>query len=508
MHSYKCLSAVLPVVAIIYCVPAHAQLSNQQSFSGQNNIISPFGYGTVVQGFPTVPGKTGNAICAATATPTCLSVSGTGDCSWQIGVGTLVSCNQGGKAGVDETRFAPVNCNNNLDGDGGVSGLITSADWCGWASYMAQRTIDSIYQYNDYVRLGVDKRFGGAVFELYGVDKLDRIQQHPGGATQLALYGDDLGYAPAGTPSGWFATNSNTDFLLPDALGWDNHAYGSQASCQGAHPGATCTLRMAADNVSDDVTNVGCANNGADAGVGFNPVQAVSLNCWYGDPNNYVDDVYSPGAGYVTVDKHAPNNYSKSSNVPGLFWAQTSQVIGPFAQLTYDIKGGNALRTMTPDFQELPAIFLHQGIGAQVYYYTGANAYNAISQPVTKATLAVGAIGTLGFTPRTGQYGAGYNVAMTEDWASMCDTTGTQCVTIASFSNAAQIIEAANSATNSYFGIHGFFTMAPGLSQRATLFIAPYRFDDVVQGKSVRQWIYQLHQNPLLPPAPAHGPTN
>ena len=33
------------------------------------------------------------------------------------------------------------------------------------------------------------------------------------------------------------------------------------------------------------------------------------------------------------------------------------------------------------------------------------------------------------------------------------------------------------------------------------MFIAPYRFDDVVGGQTVRQWIYQLHANPMLPPA-------
>ena len=58
-----------------------------------------------------------------------------------------------------------------------------------------------------------------------------------------------------------------------------------------------------------------------------------------------------------------------------------------------------------------------------------------------------------------------------------------------------------NSATsNSYFGIHGFFTLKPGLKERTTVFIAPYRFDDIIQGQSVRQWVYQLQQNQMLPP--------
>ena len=508
MRRLAALGLIVGIFAVTYARSAQAQFTGEQSVTAQNNVITPFGYGSVVQVFATAYGLTGNGWCAAQggAASTCLSISGDGDCTWQVATGTLVECNQGGKSGINETAFAPVNCNGQLDGDNNVSGLITEADWCGWAGYMARRTTDTLYQYDDYVRLGVNRRFGGAVFELYGTDKLDRIQQNPGGAVQLALYGDDLGYAPATAPRGWFAPNLNQAFLPPNVSGWDNTAYPPQAACNAAHPGVNCRQELAGDNVSNAVTEVGCANNGQDAGAGFNAVQAVSLNCWYGDPNNYVDDVYSPGAGYVTVDKHAPNNYSKSSNIPGLFWAQTSQVVGPFAQLTYDIEGGSSLRTMFPDFQELPAIFLHKGIGALVYYYHGSQPYADVGGPVSRSNLAQGATGILGFTPRTGQYGAGYDVGMTEDWTSMCDATGTQCVTIASFSNAAQIIQASNTAENSYLGIHGFFTLAPGLQQRATLFIAPYRYDDVVGGKSVRQWVYQLRQSQMLPPPPAHGP--
>ena len=508
MRRLAASSLILGVFVTTQSHMAQAQLTGEQSVTAQNNVITPFGYGSVTQVFATANGMSGNGWCAANggAASTCLSISGNGDCTWQVGVGTLVECNQGGKKGINETAFAPVNCQGQMQGDNNVSGLITEADWCGWAGYMASRTTDTLYQYDDYVRLGVNRRFGGAVFELYGADKLDRIQQHPGGALQMALYGDDLGYAPATASRGWFAGNPSPNYLPPNAFGWDNTAYPTQGACNAAHPGVSCHLELAQDNVSDDVTNVGCADNGQDAGAGFNAVQAVSLNCWYGDPNNYVDDVYSPGAGLVTVDKHAPNNYSKSSNVPGLFWAQSSQVVGPFAQLTYDIAGGSNLRTMYQDFQELPAIFLHKGIGGLVYYYHGSSPYADVGGAVSRSSLAVGATGILGFTPRTGQYGAGYDIGLTEDWASMCDTTGTKCVTIASFSNPAQIIQASNTAENSYFGIHGFFTLAPGLKQRVTLFIAPYRYDDVVGGKSVRQWVYQLKQNQMLPPAPVHGP--
>jgi len=489
------------------CATGHAQFVNEQPVTAQPSVVAPFGYGTVTQVFATSTGRTGAAWCKAQVNRAsqCLSVSGGISCSAPAPAGELVSCNQNGKAHVDESRFAPVNCQNQLQGDNSASGLITGSDWCGWAGYMARRTTDTFYQYNDYVRLGVNKRFGGTVFELYGTDKVDRIQQNPGGAMQMALYGDDIGYAPPGTPSGWFAFNPSQTFLPPNATGWDNTAYPTQAACKAKHPGADspCRQELAIDNVSDDVTNVGCANDGQDAGAGFNPVQAVSANCWYGDPTNVVDTTTSPASGYVAVTKNAPYNYSKSSNVPGLTWTQTSRVVGPFAQLTYDIVGSGSLRTMFPDFQELPAIFPHGAIGGLVYYYKGKNPYNSLAEPVSRSTVAQGTYGILGFPSRTGEYGTGYQIGMTEDWASMCDSTATQCITIASFSNDAKIIQAVNNgaSSNSYFGIHGFFTLKPGLKERTTVFIAPYRYDAVVQRQSVRQWVYQLRQNQLLPPA-------
>ena len=484
----------------------YAQYASQTQVSAQPVVVAPFGYGTVTQIMSTKAGSTGSAWCKAVVNRAsqCLSVSGGSSCASPAPTGALVSCNQTGKGQVNESRFMPVNCNGQLNGDNGVSGLLTNVDWCGWTGYMASRTTDTVYQYNDYVRIGMNRRFGGTVFELYGTDKMDRIQQNPGGALQMALYGDDLGYAPAGSPSGWFASNPSPTFLPPNSTGWDNYPYPTEAACLAAHPGGTvsCRQELAVDNVSDDVTNVGCADDGQDAGSGFNPVQAVSLNCWYGDPNNYVDSTTSPAPGFVAMTKTAPNNYSKSSNVPGLTWTQTTQVIGPFAQITYDMVGDNTLRKMFPDFQELPAIFTHGSIGDVVYYYGGPSPYNSISSQVTKATIAQGSYAVLGFPNRT-NYGAGYNNALSEEWASMCDITSTQCITIASFSPNAKIIETSNqsASNNSYFGIHGFFTLAPGLKERSTVFIAPYRFDAVVAGMSVRQWIYQLHQNQQLPSA-------
>lgn len=500
----NCSVAAAAVLAL-GVAPGHAQIASETSVAAHPVVIAPFGYGAVSQFLATKAGQTGAAWCKTqiNRSSQCLSVSGGSSCSSPAPMGALVSCNQNGKGQVNESKFAPVNCHGQLQGDTGASGLVTNSDWCGWASYMASRTTDTVYQYNDYVRVGMNQRFGGTVFELYGTDKLDRIQQNPGGALQIALYGDDLGYAPPTAKRGWFAFNTDQQFLPPNTGGWDNTPYPTQAACQAKHPGAgqTCREELAEDNVSDDIHEVGCANAGQDAGGGFNPVQAVSLNCWYGDANNYVDTTTSPAPGFVAMTKTAPNNYSKSTNVPGLTWTQTTQVVGPFAQLTYDIVGDKNLRTMYQDFQELPAIFPGAGIGDVTYFYKGNNPYNALSEPVTMAKVTQGNYAVLAFPNRT-DYGTGTNDGMTEDWASMCDATSTRCITVVSFSPDAKIIETSNqsAANNSYFGIHGFFTLAPGLKVRTTTFIAPYRFDAVVGGLSVRQWIYQLHANQQLPP--------
>jgi hypothetical protein len=94
-------------------------------------------------------------------------------------------------------------------------------------------------------------------------------------------------------------------------------------------------------------------------------------------------------------------------------------------------------------------------------------------------------------TPNLDTFAPGQGDQLTEDWISLCDSTGTKCVTLASFSPDALDI-AYGPGQNSYFGLHGRFAIAPRLGKTITLWIAPYRFDDVINGMTVRQWIYQV----------------
>jgi hypothetical protein len=65
-------------------------------------------------------------------------------------------------------------------------------------------------------------------------------------------------------------------------------------------------------------------------------------------------------------------------------------------------------------------------------------------------------------------------------------------VTVATFSSAAQDIIFQNDPTNAYAGIRGFFSLTNQLSKTASVAVFPYRFDALVGGMTVRQWIYNL----------------
>jgi hypothetical protein len=149
------------------------------------------------------------------------------------------------------------------------------------------------------------------------------------------------------------------------------------------------------------------------------------------------------------------------------------------------------------DFQEIPAVILHQGLGTQVYYYSGPNPYADVAGNVSTTSIASAAVPLIMQLPhRVGPFGTGANVTLSEDWVSTCDSSASKCVTIATFSGTAQDIVAIYGSGGTYFGVHGFFSLSNNLNRTVTTLLFPYRFDDIVQGRSIRSWIYSLHTNP------------
>ena len=491
MKSYSILRAAILLVAAAWlpCVGHAAPPWTEQTFQPNGAQVAPFGYGSVFQELTSLAGSTGNSICRSVSPLlSCHSVSGNAECEATLPAGALVTCLTPATRTVDETPFSPVNCNGNATGDGGTSGLLGSSDWCLAANYMPTRSANTIYQYDDYVRLGVNTLFGGAIFELYGTDKVDRILQNGGAGVQLSLWAFTPTYAPPSTPRGYFAIPSASSNWRGN---YDSEMFPNNSTCQAAHPGLQCALEAQGPNYMTTPQVYPCAWNGDAAGAPYNPLQASSAGCEWGQLSGSVDQVFTQNPGQITVTKSGPANYTRSDVMPGVSWSQTSQVSGPAAIITYAIR--SSLTVNDTDFQEIPAVFLHQGLGQTLFYYSGGKPYADVSGPVTTANIASAGVAALQLPNRPGPFGVGAAVNLTEDWVSTCDTTGQTCVTIATFSSAAQDLIAAYGSASSYFGVHGFFPLLNQTNRQATVLLFPYRFDSVVMGRSIRGWIYAFH---------------
>jgi hypothetical protein len=363
------------------------------------------------------------------------------------------------------------------------------------ANYMPNRTVDTVYQYTDYVRVGVNRRFGGTIMELYGTDKVDRIMQNPGGAMQLSLWAFDPNYADPQYQRAFFAVPNS------QAPNWtstfDRTPYTTQSACQKANPGSACNLGVEGPNMTATAGAFPCAANGATAGSSINPIQGQAVGCSYGESSAQVDSLWQPLPGQISVIKTNPSNFTFSTALNGLTWNQTTSVNGPYALSTYKMVNGGTMHDM--DFQEIPALFLHQGMNKYIYYYNGSSAYQDASSSVQRLpvdqTMPSGSPYTwvLQLPNRAGPFGTGANASVTEDWVSSCDATETKCFTIATFSSASQDIVFNNDPNGPYFAVHGFFSLTDQLNRTVTVAVFPYRFDDIVGGLSIRQWIYQLH---------------
>ena len=488
MRVYQCVAA-----AMLSAAPAAAQVVTAP-FSPQNRPVTPFGYGSVSQQFVTSGSRTGSAWCQKWLgiQYQCISVSGGNSCGGTVPSGELVSCNAAGTPAVDETAFATVPCNGQATGPLGPLG---SLDWCQTANLEPARDVDTVYLYSDYVRVGLNRRFGGTIFELYGTDERNRIMQNGGGAMQLSLWGNDVTYAPPGAKVSYFALSDVETSCNPVP-------YATLQKCQN-QTGGTCQAGVVGANDTDCITQFACSGSGVAPGAAINPLQAISAGCEYGktaysNDEAAVSKVFSKAPGMITAKKNGPQQYTKSTNlqVRGLTWLQTMQVTGPFASASYHITY-NGQTAWNADFQEIPALLTGQGMaGGTIYYYSGNNPYGDAASPVTSAKAGTDANTQIYALPnRTGPFGvgipSGYGAALTEEWVSLCDTTQTRCITIASFAPDAQDI-IYGPGDYAYFGMHGFFALTPGLNKTIQVYVAPYRFDDVVQGQTVRQWIYGL----------------
>jgi len=359
----------------------------------------------------------------------------------------------------------------------GCTGFSLSANvWCqAIQNYYTARSADTRYLFSDQVRVGMSPSYGGTVFELYGADhSFNRLVEHGGAAVQLSVWG----YDPKG-PDAFFASDT-----------CDPTPYPSEAACLAAGHGACRVFCCSQGDHVADCTNVKACAFGA--GGPFNPIQAQAADCGWDSPTNDVDSVTVQPSGAVTIKKASPWHFTKSTNFPGMSWEQTTGLVEAGVRLDYRITYSGPY-SLTPHPQEIPAIFPAAGLHHTYFYYTGSTPYSNASSPVKKVTAPASGL-MLRLKNRAPYPHPNVDDVLTENWVSACDSSASTCVTVAVFSAQYKEISAAGYPGNGegYLTPLGGFAIKPGMDEQFTTWLFPYRHDEVVKGKAVRQWIYDI----------------
>ena len=438
--------------------------------------VQPFGYGHVEQvlAYAASPGMTGEWWCSnhfaanLGGTWSCQSVSGGTACTADVPLNELVSCVQSAsRATVDETAFAPPACDSTTLDE-------AARAFCAGTDYMSTRTQSTLYLYNDWIRVGMNRSYGGILAELYGSDKHNRIEEHGGSAVQMSVWGSD----PNSPKPAFFTTQTCNTTPFPDA-----------ASCMAQNGGQNCRFFGIGSQTLDCSVAQPCYDWSAAAP--WNPIQAQGANCGWNGPSNDVTSVAAVDHG-VVLTKVNPYNFTKTNAMPSFTWTTTAVVTPtqPFVELDYtmDYTGSYGLSVSN---QEIPAIFTDTRLGSYFYFYDGATGYADFNSAVTRIDAATAQHNQLLLPGRTGQLPQApppkyYNAA--EEWLSTCDASEQQCLTLAVFSQDAKIL----SLDGQYITPLGRDTFAGHHAWKIYLF--PYRHDDIVAGKTVRAWVYQLKQ--------------
>jgi hypothetical protein len=415
------------------------------------------------------PGRTGTWWCDhhfggnLGGTWDCLGVA-SGSCSADAPANSTVTC--GRFTAVNEAPFAPPACS-------AASMDAAETEFCNFTEYMTTRQTSTLYLYNDYLRAGLNRSFGGTLFELYGADKRNRIEEHGGSAVQLSLWGYDV----SSTGAAFFTTTT-----------CNPTAYASSTSCQAANGGTPCRFFPATGaQISNCTTELACGD--WSAGAPWNPIQAQATGCGWNGSTNDVDQV-TIANGDIALLKSNPYHFTKTTAFSGMTWKVTGGVPSdrPYIKLSYQVDYVSA-KSAGEHNQEIPALFTDASISYWYYFYGGNAPYTQASSAVTRLRSDFGT--QLKLPSRSAPFPQApppsyYNAS--EEWMTVCDRYEDQCLTVATFAPAVKVF----SLGGQYITPLGRFALGGNYSNRWEIYLFPYRYDDVVAGKSVRQWIYDL----------------
>lgn len=352
-------------------------------------------------------------------------------------------------------------------------------DWCnGVPSYYPRRQAETSYLLSNAVRVGVNGSYGGTIFELYGPEHTENLLfEHGGAAAQLSVWGyDDVG------PAAWFASGTaggrNVCVRTPFATEADCHAAG--------HPQCRPWAASRGAHVADCSTVQSCVDWGA--GAPWNPIQAQGANCGWDTATN--DVTVSNTSGTLQLRYDNPYHFTKSNRMPGITFEQSATLVEAGVRVDYRLRYAGTYALNEHD-QELPALFPATGINEVYSFYAGGAPYtNGAVQTLTRLPHDPAGL-RLALAHRDPVGGPTPLAALTEDWVTACDGSGSRCVTVASFSPLVRAwsIAAYSTLESGYLTALGRFRIVPGLDLSWSVYLFPYRYDAVVAGRSVREWI-------------------
>lgn len=359
--------------------------------------------------------------------------------------------------------------------DAGCDGL--SGDplaWCqGNPGYWEDRQADTEYVGDATVRAGVNPSYGGTIFQLYSDDWTENVlMEHGGAAVQLSIWG----YDPVGGV-GWFGYS------------WcDPTPYASDADCLAAGH-ASCVARAYPEgaHVADCRSVEPCV--GWTAGAPFNPIQAQGSDCGWHNSGNDASSSWV-GSALRTVQS-APRHFTKTgAGVSGLSFTQTVEPGEGHVRVEYTM-AYTGTQTWCDHDQELPAIFTAHGVDDHFYWYEGDSPFADAGSAVASTWSPVqGALSFPGVDPVTSLPLVG---EASERWWSACDADEDRCLTVLSFATPLTHASlSANPGDGAYLTAMGNFNVYPGLSETWSVWLFPYRHDEVVNGRTVREHILDI----------------
>jgi hypothetical protein len=369
--------------------------------------------------------------------------------------------------------------------DFGCAPMAADAPVAGWCRdmpvYWQNRQRDTAPLFNKYVWIGVNNSYGGLIAQLYGEDRsTNLLQEHGGSAMQISLWGYDP--IAVGAPAAFYRKSP------PKNPTCDATPYETLAACTAG--GQDCGGPAGSPpRPARGAQITTCANvcNGWEVAAPWNPLQAQGAQCSWDDragkspkANNDVAQkgpFVEAGQPGWRILHNTISNFTKAKTTdgargagtfPGLSIEQKVTLGDVYAKVQYTLRyASNAPLTLSVHPQEIPAIYTGKGIAVKAY---------RPGEP-EKDVCVAGAAGCDGTNnlPREGS------------WWGVCDATGTRCLTVATFDGAVITRDTVERTKDGYATLTAAadFALTPGLEKTFTVYLFPYRFDKVIEGRAI-----------------------